>query len=647
MNQPPPRRDDPGADPLVALQAALEQSRVEAAQLRDRNRQQEAVLRRPLVRIARLADRRSQRVLVRVARQGRAVRGALDAAALRARARAAQGSLADRAAALEAARDALGPPPPGGFGVSLVLVGGSGTGPAPEVTDDVDLEVVTSAAAATRPLLCLLPATSEPVEPGWLARLAAAIDGPVVAAVPLLVHPVRTPALATPHDLAIREAGVAIVDHPDDGPRPVAVLAGALVGSTPGPTTVAAASGGCLLVDRAAFEAAGGLAADLPLEAATIDLCTRLRSRGGTIACVPSALVLDDRPVASLARLRQPLDPAGPDWRRVVERCGPALIRPTGHRRPGEPRRIAITVAAPSARAAPQWGDWHLGEALARGLRDIGQLVRLQRLDQADDLAGRVADVHLVLRGQAPVRRTAGQRHVLWIISHPESVEQAEYDEADLVLVASARHAEQIRQRTATPVEVLLQATDHHRFRPLPADPEHRHRVAIVATTRHVFRRSVADALAVGIRPAIYGSGWHEFVDPELIVSEFIPNAQLPTVYASVDLLLNDHWDTMRAGGFVSNRIFDALACGTPVVSDHLPEIVELFGDAVGTYRTRDELADLVAAAGDDPAAARRRAAEGRRIVLAGHTFDHRARTLVDLLDRLDRGDGDDPEASP
>ena len=45
--------------------------------------------------------------------------------------------------------------------------------------------------------------------------------------------------------------------------------------------------------------------------------------------------------------------------------------------------------------------------------------------------------------------------------------------------------------------------------------------------------------------------------------------------------MLNDHWDTMRAWGFVSNRIFDVLACGTPVISDHLPEIEELFDGAV------------------------------------------------------------------
>ena len=95
-------------------------------------------------------------------------------------------------------------------------------------------------------------------------------------------------------------------------------------------------------------------------------------------------------------------------------------------------------------------------------------------------------------------------------------------------------------------------------------------------------------------------------MDPALIVAEFVPNDELATVYSSVGVLLNDHWDTMRNWGIVSNRLFDALACGTPIVSDHLPELSELFGDAVSTYRDAEELRQAVDLALDDPIAARR-----------------------------------------
>ena len=156
----------------------------------------------------------------------------------------------------------------------------------------------------------------------------------------------------------------------------------------------------------------------------------------------------------------------------------------------------------------------------------------------------------------------------------------------------------------------------------------------VVAKTREVLRPVVADAVAVGLRPAIYGSGWGGFVDPELIVADYVPNEQLPVVYSSAGVLLNDHWGTMRSRGFVSNRLFDALACGTPVISDHLPEVHDLFGDAVPTYRDPEQLRALVDADLKDPIAAQGRAAAGRQDVLAAHTFDQRARQLLDALAR-------------
>mgnify|MGYP003325756257 CR=1 FL=1 len=52
----------------------------------------------------------------------------------------------------------------------------------------------------------------------------------------------------------------------------------------------------------------------------------------------------------------------------------------------------------------------------------------------------------------------------------------------------------------------------------------------------------------------------------------------------------------MREWGFVSNRIFDVLACGTPVISDPVPGLHELFGDAVVTVEDVTALRTAVAA---------------------------------------------------
>lgn len=489
------------------------------------------------------------------------------------------------------------------------------------------------ASVATGDVLCFAPGPMHAVAPGWLARLAGAIGGDVVAATPTLVHPVRRGWKATEYDQLVRSEGFDLIIAPSGVPAVLARRAGAEVDVQRPPTAVDAAPLQCLVVDRAAYLAAGGL---LPTEddAAAVDLCLRLRSLGGRIVHVPAAVVYDQRPVASLEALQCPIDPHSRGWHEVVDRHGPGLVRAA--RSGSNPRtlRWVITTAVPSARVAARWGDWHLAQGLAQALRRLGQDVVVQTHDQAESLATRSSDIHLVIHGLASVRRSPGQRHIVWVVSHPESFDLDACDTADLVLVASPRFAEYLRARSNTPVEVVLQATDGVRFQRRPVVPEHQHPVTVVAKTRNVRRRVVADALAAGIRPAIYGSGWQHLVDPELVVSDHVDNDLLPIVYSSAGVVLNDHWDTMRSWGFVSNRIFDVLACGVPIISDHLPEIQGLFGAAVPTYGTSADLGDLVRKALADPEAARLRAEGGRQIVLAHHTFDHRASQILAMVER-------------
>ncbi len=663
---------EPG-DPVASdasLLAALENERANAEHLRRTMRQQRQQLRRKVVRAALAIDDRGGRVAHELfVRQQRLARR-LAKVGLIVNALPSRPQLASRRVELATSMTAVGEAPALTRRVSIIIVTDQRLTQVPRLAPDLDVELViaatgprasappgvvaeivpcesktvtaaaaSGAARAKGRLLCFMAATSEPVDDTWLARLAGTLGDGVLAATPMLVHPERPVSSATPHDLRVRELGLEVVASEEA--RPVAEARSAGGRARPGdpPIEVAAASSACLVVDRVAFDEAGGLAAIGDFDAAIVDLCGRLRAGGGKVMAVPSAVVLDHRPVRSRKALTRPIDPDSADWRTVVDRQGPTLLALARGDRVTEHLRIALTVAAPSLRVAPLWGDWHLAQALARSLRREGHSVHLQTSDLADDPAGRSCDLHVVFRGLTPVARTPGQRHVLWLISHPESLDTQECDEADLVLVASERLAADLRTRTTTPVEVMLQATDPRRFAPTDPDPRHTHAVAVVAMTRRVFRPSVAYALASGLRPAIYGRGWREFVDPALIVAEFIPNDELATVYSSIGVLLNDHWDTMRAWGIVSNRLFDGLACGTPIVSDHLPELDELFGPSVSTYTGPDELRLAVDEALEDPIAARRRAAEGREIVLAHHTFDNRARQLLDALARygLDR----------
>ncbi|MBW3619449.1 MAG: glycosyltransferase [Actinobacteria bacterium] len=297
---------------------------------------------------------------------------------------------------------------------------------------------------------------------------------------------------------------------------------------------------------------------------------------------------------------------------------------------------FALATGVPDRRVAPRWGDWHFAEAMARELRALGHEVRLLTQEEWDTRDARAADVFVHLKGRSVAATAEGQLSVIWNISHPEELTPEECDAADLVLVASHTDMpDRLRERTSTPVGVLLQATDEHRFRPRPPDERYAADLVFVGNSRFVMRQAVRDALDAGLELAIHGANWEKFVEPALVRSTHVPNDELATVYSSATLVLNDHWEGMRRHGFASNRLFDALASGAVVVSDDVPGLDRLFDGAVATYTGPDELRATVQRLLADEEDRRARSERGRAAVLAAHTFAHRARELVTAVDAL------------
>ena len=115
-------------------------------------------------------------------------------------------------------------------------------------------------------------------------------------------------------------------------------------------------------------------------------------------------------------------------------------------------------------------------------------------------------------------------------------------------------------------------------------------------------------------------------------VADHVPNDELRRVYSSAKVVLADHWDDMREHGFVSNRIYDALACGAVVISDDVVGLTERFAGPVACYRSPDELRELVHTWAADPRDPEPAAAARRAAVVSAETFAARADNLLATL---------------
>jgi hypothetical protein len=299
-----------------------------------------------------------------------------------------------------------------------------------------------------------------------------------------------------------------------------------------------------------------------------------------------------------------------------------------------EADRIDLAIGPPDQRRADMWGDYHYGRAMQRSLQRLGHPTRVRFRTQWSNGAARHADAVIHVCGMRERPTDPSQVNVLWIISHPTLVTDAQVAANDLVYAASDRFASDLADRTGRHIGILHQASDPARFRPMDGGPAHQ--VLIVAGRRSQRRPTVDELTPTPWHLAVYGHGWTaDELAPRHHRGDHIPNDRLAAYYAAADIVLNDHWADMAAWGFMTNRLYDAAASGAFVLSDHLDEIEAEFDGGIATYRDGSDLRRQVARYLADPIARAAMARLARDAVLAAHTFDQRATSLLTDLEPL------------
>lgn len=490
------------------------------------------------------------------------------------------------------------------------------------------------AAAATGHVLVFLSNTTA-VEDDWLPPLLRRLEGGAAAVQPRVFAPDGT--------ILTTGLGPGELGHLFD-------LFRGCAGDEAGAAVTAprvAATPHCFATTAPILQLAGGFTPELPGPAAVADLCLRLDNGAeSAVEYEPASCVVAQPPRAGPRQDRQ-------SWQHFDDRWGDALRRrahehvkrpeqrQTAARTNPRPLRWAIKIAAPFARRQ-RWGDFHFAAALRSALMRLGQDVVVDAHEAWYRATTEDDDVVLVLRGLEEYRPQDLHLNLMWVISHVDEVPLAECETYDHVFVATTRIPDHLRPSGGR-VEPLLQATDPTRFHPGPREADLHADVLFVGNSRWQLRPIVRDALAAGLPLSVYGDGWTAFLPPGTLRADLIPNAELPRYYRSAGVVLNDHWDDMRRHGLLSNRLFDLAACGVTVVTDAVEGLAAVFGDAVHSYSSAEELGPLVRRLLAEPPD------EARRMELADrmrtdHSFDARARRILEVAREMHarRAAGDD-----
>jgi spore maturation protein CgeB len=197
------------------------------------------------------------------------------------------------------------------------------------------------------------------------------------------------------------------------------------------------------------------------------------------------------------------------------------------------------------------------------------------------------------------------------------------------------------------------EAADERVFRPIPDAPRDGDLVWVgnwgdEERTDELREFLLAPVRALGLRARVHGVRYPDYARRELAeagiaYAGWLPNYRAPETFARFGVTVHvPRRPYVRAlPGVPTIRVFEALACGIPLVSAPWDDAEGLFTPGEDFLVARDG-AEMRARLRDvlgDPAHARALAERGRRTILARHTCGHRAEELLAVARELGIGD--------
>jgi spore maturation protein CgeB len=206
-----------------------------------------------------------------------------------------------------------------------------------------------------------------------------------------------------------------------------------------------------------------------------------------------------------------------------------------------------------------------------------------------------------------------------------------------------------LRHGWARRVFVWHEAADPHVFRPLARRSPTLDLVWIGnwgdgERTAELHEFLIEPVRRLGLHAAVYGVRYPEAGRRALAAAAidyrgWLPNAGVPEAFAAARMTVHVPRRPYAAAlpGIPTIRVFEALACGIPLVCAPWDDCERLFIPGADFLVAHDgaEMTCHLAMLRADPTRAQRLAAHGRRTVLARHTCAHRVDELIDICRRV------------
>jgi O-antigen biosynthesis protein len=137
----------------------------------------------------------------------------------------------------------------------------------------------------------------------------------------------------------------------------------------------------------------------------------------------------------------------------------------------------------------------------------------------------------------------------------------------------------------------------------------------------------------------LYGKNWEKIEKFKNYYQGFVNYNKLPEIYASTKIVIDDANRATKKYGAVNSRVFDALACGTLVVTNGALGAEETFNGKLPVFTSKKELNHMIEYYISNDDERNKKIVELQQLVLEKHTYNNRASTLKEILEEYSRSE--------
>ena len=297
-----------------------------------------------------------------------------------------------------------------------------------------------------------------------------------------------------------------------------------------------------------------------------------------------------------------------------------------------------VTEALPETTA----GDYFTALELATALTDkygytCRFLSRRKSNENCFDLSG--LDVLIVMVDGYDVRKIVNPKPTLIKVAYMRNwferwAERPWFDSYDIFLCSSEKSVKFIKEKYLKDAYLLRIACNEKKFTPLLDQKKNKSfDYCFTGSYWNAFRDiELFDPSELDYSFAVYGYGWEGHKNFSGYYKGGKPYSQMPEVYRSCKIVLDDANHVTKPWASVNSRVFDAISAGCMVISNGIEGAEEVFGDLLPTYQDNEELRSQLHYYLGDEKAINDRLRELQNIVLGQHTYSHRARELKNIL---------------